>query len=81
MYTTDIKTYDPDEEDGATFATWAEAEEWLSHQRGYFGICPSMWVNNKRVEFVDGKLAYDKRFFKSADNSTVATPSGACINV
>ena len=58
QFTAEIKKYDPDFEDGATFDTWEEAEQWLLNQRQY-GLF-SMWINNQHVRFFNGNVVYDE---------------------
>lgn len=53
-FVADVKKYDPDDEDEAVFDTLEEATEWLRQQQAY-GF-HAMWLNNERVQFVDGKL-------------------------
>lgn len=56
QYKAEVKSYDKDDEDEATFGTWEEAADWLFTQQRYHGHGCSMWLNNERVKFEDFDL-------------------------
>jgi hypothetical protein len=92
QYKAEVKRYDEDDEDEATFDTWEQAAEWLDTQRRFHGHGCSMWVNNQRVKFQDGGLvkvnyaesdlptsmATNAKLMEADAKSTVASVDRAC---
>lgn len=58
QFTASVKKYDPDDEDSATFDTWAEAARWLLDQQRY-GF-HSMRINGGRVHVHAEQIVNDE---------------------